>query len=91
MVISFTSDKTDMHSNSHDIYQKYDDGVPMSAWLPHNKQLIRTKIHKWHIPHHNIFLGYFPMSYVLQKQGIILKILKVAHVNLLGVAVKYHI
>lgn len=45
MVISFTSDKTDMHSNSHDIYQKYDDGVPMSAWLPHNKQLIRTKIH----------------------------------------------
>ena len=31
------------------------------------------------------------MSYVLQKQGIILKVLKVAHVNLLGVAVKYHI
>ena len=31
------------------------------------------------------------MSYVLQKQGIILKVLKVAHVNLLGVVVKYHI
>ena len=34
-----------------------------------------------------IFLSYFPMSYVLQK----LKVLKVAHVNLIGVAVKYHI
>ena len=37
------------------------------TWLSHNKQLIRTKIHKWHIPYHNSFLGYFPMSYVSQK------------------------
>ena len=35
--ITLTSAKMSMHSNSHDIQQKYDDGVPMTAWLPHNK------------------------------------------------------
>ena len=40
---------------------------PMIAWLSHNKQLIRTKIHKLHNPYHNSFLDYFPMSYKLHK------------------------
>ena len=40
---TFTSAKMNMHSNSHDIQQKDDDCVPMTAWLSHNKQLIRTK------------------------------------------------
>ena len=36
---------------------------PITAWLSHNKQLIRTKMHKWHNPYHNSLLDYFPMSY----------------------------
>ena len=35
--ITLTSAKMSMHSNSHDIQQKYDDCVPMAAWLSHNK------------------------------------------------------
>ena len=54
----------------------------MTAWLSHNKQLIRTKIHKLHNPYHNSFLDYFPMSYKLHKTGVmILKVLKVAYEN----------
>ena len=53
---------------------------PMTAWLSHNKQLIRTKIHKLHIPYHNSFLDYFPMSYKLHKtSNNFLNVLKVAH------------
>jgi hypothetical protein len=93
--ISLTSDKTNMHSNSHDIQQRCNRlmASPVSQWLSHNKQLIRTKIHKWHIPYHNSFLGYFPMSYVLQKQGIIfLKCFKGSTQAIyFRVAMKYHI
>ena len=52
---------------------------PVSQWLSHNKQLIRTKIHKWHIPYHNSFLGYFPMSYYIKQVVRFWRFLKVAH------------
>ena len=60
------------------------------TWLPLNKQLIRTKIHKRHILYYNSFLGYFPMSYVLQRQGM--NFFKGSTQEIyFGMAEKYHI
>ena len=82
-----------MHSNSHDIQQKHVDGVPMSAWLSHNKQFIKTKTHKFHNPYHNSFLDYFPMSYKLHKtSNKYFEGLKCSTQAIhFGVVIKYHI
>ena len=67
-----------MHSNSHDIQQKYDDGVPMTAWLPHNKPYKKLN--------HT-----FTMSCKIHKTSNDFEDLKVAHKQTTyGVASKYH-
>ena len=61
------------------ILTKYDDGVPMTAWLSRKKQLIRTRI-----------TG-VTMSYKSHKMGDnILKIKGSTQVTHFGVAAKYH-
>ena len=66
---------------------------PMTAWLSHNKQLIKTKTHKFHNPYHDSFLDYFPMSYKLHKTSdSIFKCFKGSTQAIhFGVAMKYHI
>src|SRR5215203_3339332 len=41
------SDKTDMHSNSHDIQQRVIDGVPQKHGYRTTSNLIRDKVHKY--------------------------------------------
>ena len=65
-IITLTSAKMSMHSNSHDIQQKYDDGVPMTAWLPHNK-------------HYKKLNHTFTMSCKIHKTSNDFEDLKVAH------------
>ena len=42
-----SSDKTDMHSNSHDIQQRIVDGVPSEHGYRTTSNLIRDKVHKY--------------------------------------------
>ena len=45
-LISFTSAKMDMHSNSRDIQQKDVDGVPHVTWFHSTSTFKKTKTHK---------------------------------------------
>ena len=55
MIISLTSHKMSIHSNSHDFNKDMLMVFPMKAWLSHNKQFIKTKTHKLHTHYTIVF------------------------------------